>query len=104
MLPAQNASGNWIKIVQRLPVRIGLDPDELEKHPLLIGLSTNVHVDVKDQNGAALSKTAAWKASISTDAYADQLSGVDAQIKDILVNNLGRPAATVMSSTKVPGR
>lgn len=64
VLPAQNASGNWIKIVQRLPVRIGLDPDELEKHPLLIGLSTNVHVDVKDQNGGALSKTAAWKASL----------------------------------------
>jgi membrane fusion protein (multidrug efflux system) len=104
VLPAQNASGNWIKIVQRLPVRIGLDPDELEKHPLLIGLSTNVHVDVKDQNGGALSKTAAWKASLSTDAYADQLSGVDTQIKEILANNLGRPAATAMSSTKVPGR
>lgn len=104
VLPAQNASGNWIKIVQRLPVRIGLDPEELEKHPLLIGLSTNVHVDVKDQNGGALSKTAAWKAAVSTDAYAGQLSGVDAQIKEILANNLGRPVATAMSSTKVPGR
>jgi membrane fusion protein, multidrug efflux system len=104
VLPAQNASGNWIKIVQRLPVRIGLDPDELEKHPLLIGLSTNVHVDVKDQDGGALSKTATWNASVSTDAYADQLSGVDTQIKEILANNLGHPAATAMSSTKVPGR
>jgi len=79
-------------------------PDELAKHPLLIGLSTTVHVDVRDQSGAALSKQAAWKAAVSTDAYADQLSGVDAQIKDILASNLGRSTATAMTSTRVSGR
>jgi len=104
VLPAQNASGNWIKIVQRLPVRVGLDPDELAKHPLLIGLSTTVHVDVHDQSGATLSKQAAWKAAVSTDAYGDQLSGVDAQIKDILASNLGRPATTAMTSTGLSRR
>ena len=62
VLPAQNASGNWIKIVQRLPVRIGLDPAELERHPLFLGLSTDVEVDVHDQSGAALSKQPAWPA------------------------------------------
>ena len=103
VLPAQNATGNWIKIVQRLPVRIGLDPRELEQHPLLIGLSTTVHVDVKDQGGATLSKQASWKAEVSTDAYAEQLSGVDDQIKEILASNLGH-ATTVVSSTRVPGR
>ena len=103
VLPAQNATGNWIKIVQRLPVRIGLDPRELEQHPLLIGLSTTVHVDVKDQGGATLSKQASWKAEVSTDAYAEQLSGVDDQIKEILASNLGQ-ATTVVSSTRVPGR
>jgi membrane fusion protein (multidrug efflux system) len=46
LIPAQNASGNWIKIVQRLPVRIRLDPDELEKHPLRVGLSMNATVNV----------------------------------------------------------
>ncbi|HEY1925914.1 MAG TPA: HlyD family secretion protein [Caulobacteraceae bacterium] len=46
LIPAQNASGNWIKIVQRLPVRITLDPDELEKHPLRVGLSMNATVNV----------------------------------------------------------
>jgi membrane fusion protein (multidrug efflux system) len=46
LIPAQNASGNWIKIVQRLPVRIALDPDELEKHPLRVGLSMNATVNV----------------------------------------------------------
>jgi membrane fusion protein (multidrug efflux system) len=49
LLPAQNATGNWIKVVQRLPVRIALDPQELEKHPLRIGLSMNVDVNVKEQ-------------------------------------------------------
>jgi membrane fusion protein, multidrug efflux system len=101
VLPAQNASGNWIKIVQRLPVRIGLDPDELARNPLLVGLSTTVHVDVHDENGAALSKQPTWQAAVSTDAYADQISGADAEIKTIVASNLGRPTTTV-SSTKTP--
>jgi membrane fusion protein (multidrug efflux system) len=46
VIPAQNATGNWIKIVQRLPVRIALDPEELKEHPLRVGLSMNVDVDV----------------------------------------------------------
>jgi membrane fusion protein (multidrug efflux system) len=56
VLPAQNASGNWIKIVQRLPVRIGLDPQELAQHPLFLGLSTTVHVDTSNLSGASLSQ------------------------------------------------
>jgi membrane fusion protein, multidrug efflux system len=102
VLPAQNATGNWIKIVQRLPVRIGLEPDELAQHPLFLGLSTTVHVNVRDQAGAALSKESAWKAAINTDAYVGQLSGADAEINAIVANNLGR-AKTTLSSTKSPG-
>ena len=101
ILPAQNATGNWIKIVQRLPVRIGLDPNELARNPLLVGLSATVHVDVHDQNGAALSKQAAWKSAVSTDVYADQLSGADAAIEGILASNLGH-TTTKMSSTLSP--
>ena len=56
LLPAQNASGNWIKVVQRLPVRIALDETQLEEHPLRIGLSTEVTVDTLDKNGKVLSK------------------------------------------------
>jgi membrane fusion protein (multidrug efflux system) len=52
LLPAQNASGNWIKIVQRIPVRIALDPKELRDHPLRVGLSMSVQVDVADTSGA----------------------------------------------------
>ena len=46
VIPAQNATGNWIKVVQRLPVRIALDPKELADHPLRVGLSMNVDVDI----------------------------------------------------------
>lgn len=49
LIPAQNASGNWIKVVQRLPVRIDLDPAELEKHPLRVGLSMKATVDISEQ-------------------------------------------------------
>jgi len=56
LLPAQNASGNWIKIVQRLPVRIELDPSELRAHPLRIGLSVTADVDVRDTSGPLVSE------------------------------------------------
>ena len=48
IIPAQNATGNWIKVVQRLPVRIELDPEELKLHPLQVGLSMQVDIDVSD--------------------------------------------------------
>lgn len=51
MLPPQNATGNWIKVVQRVPVRISLDPQELQKNPLRVGLSMSVTVDTKNENG-----------------------------------------------------
>ena len=54
LLPAQNATGNWIKIVQRVPVRIALDPNELAAHPLQIGLSMQVDVDTRNREGARL--------------------------------------------------
>ena len=51
LLPPQNASGNWIKIVQRVPVRVALDPNDLRDHPLRVGLSVTVDADVRDQSG-----------------------------------------------------
>jgi membrane fusion protein, multidrug efflux system len=97
VLPAQNASGNWIKIVQRLPVRIGLDPQELERHPLFLGLSTTVKVDVSNERGAALSQQPTWAANIETSVYADQDSGADAAISEIVAANLGHIAAGTSS-------
>ena len=101
VLPAQNASGNWIKIVQRLPVRIGLDPNELKQYPLFLGLSTAVEVDVHDQGGAPLSKRPVWQSSLNTDAYASQDAGADAEINAIVAKNLMTGAARMSSA--LPG-
>jgi membrane fusion protein, multidrug efflux system len=104
VLPAQNASGNWIKIVQRLPVRIGLDPQELTKHPLFLGLSTTVSVDVHDEGGAALSQTPAWPATIDTNVYADQDAGADTAISEIVAANLGQVVAAPTAAIAQRGR
>ncbi|HEX3835915.1 MAG TPA: efflux RND transporter periplasmic adaptor subunit [Steroidobacteraceae bacterium] len=88
VLPAENATGNWIKIVQRLPVRIGLDPSELKVHPLFLGLSTNIEIDVHDLSGASLSLRPTWPADVKTDVYAAQDAGVDAELQRIVTENL----------------
>ncbi len=64
LLPAQNATGNWIKVVQRVPVRIALDPRELAAHPLQIGLSMQVDVDTRDRNGARLPHSRAQRTGL----------------------------------------
>lgn len=93
LLPAQNASGNWIKIVQRLPVRIELDPKQLEKHPLRLGLSMDVDVSIRDQSGPILaSRRPPDKPLLSTRAYDRQLQDANRLIADIIQKNLPRAA------------
>jgi membrane fusion protein (multidrug efflux system) len=94
LLPAQNASGNWIKVVQRLPVRIELDPDELERHPLRIGLSMDVEVDLHDQSGPMLSREAPREVAFSTDVYRHDRAEADALIARIIAANQGDDAGT----------
>jgi len=69
LLPAQNATGNWIKVVQRVPVRIALDPKELEAHPLRIGLSTKVTVDVRNASGDLLTQTTRQEPVLTTQTF-----------------------------------
>lgn len=88
LLPPQNASGNWIKIVQRIPVRILIDRKQLAEHPLRLGMSMAVTVDVHDQSGPVLPTTPADKPVLSTDAYARQLHEADARIESIIAQNL----------------
>jgi membrane fusion protein (multidrug efflux system) len=89
LLPAQNASGNWIKIVQRVPVRIELDREQLVKHPLRIGLSMQVDVAVKDQDGPVLAPARkADKPLLATAAYEKQLADANALITTIIEENL----------------
>jgi membrane fusion protein (multidrug efflux system) len=90
LLPAQNASGNWIKIVQRVPVRVELDPKQLAGHPLRLGMSMAVDVSVRDQDGKVLPAALPAKPVLETQAYAKQLSDADALIERIVEANLGR--------------
>src|SRR5579863_3223668 len=89
LLPAQNATGNWIKVVQRLPVRISLDPQELAKHPLRIGLSMDVDVNIK-QDGGQLGE--APNTVYSTDVFAKYGDQADAEIARIIAENAGSNA------------
>jgi membrane fusion protein (multidrug efflux system) len=86
LLPPQNASGNWIKIVQRVPVRIALDPKELRDHPLRVGLSVEVTVDVRDTSGPALASNA-MRHEMRGLADGDGGAATDALIKRILSRN-----------------
>jgi len=91
LLPAQNASGNWIKIVQRLPVRILLDPAELKAHPLRVGLSAAVRVDLHDTSGPLMS-SAVRSVPQPTQASAGDDPAVDARIAAIVADNAGPKA------------
>ncbi|TPG42533.1 HlyD family efflux transporter periplasmic adaptor subunit [Sphingomonas koreensis] len=88
LLPPQNASGNWIKIVQRLPVRIALDPNELAKYPLRIGLSVDVDVDTSNISGSLLGREA--KRAFATQKSDTGDTGVGADIARIIAANEGR--------------
>jgi membrane fusion protein (multidrug efflux system) len=87
LLPAQNATGNWIKIVQRVPVRIALDPQELAAHPLQIGLSMQVEIDTHQRDGVRLPQQARSAAAYSTDVY-DSVDAAAAQrVRSIIAAN-----------------
>lgn len=83
LLPAQNATGNWVKVVQRLPVRIEINADQLKKSPLQVGLSMSVSVDTSKRDGEPL--TAADQAKgTSTDIYEGQSNQADQHVQEIL--------------------
>jgi membrane fusion protein (multidrug efflux system) len=89
LLPAQNATGNWIKIVQRIPVRVVFtDPKQLEQHPLRLGMSLNVDVNLHDRSGPTLARQAPSQPAFSTDIYKQQLAKADAAIKQIVHANM----------------
>ncbi|MBS0418606.1 MAG: efflux RND transporter periplasmic adaptor subunit [Proteobacteria bacterium] len=87
LLPAQNATGNWIKVVQRVPVRIALEPQELAAHPLRVGLSTKVHVDVRDVSGAILAQAPRQTPVLATSVYDVDRSEILARISHIIEEN-----------------
>ncbi len=93
LLPAQNATGNWIKVVQRVPVRIALDAKQVAEHPLRVGLSMNVSVDVQDQSGKSLAEAQARQAPLAqTSVFERQDQAADAEVARIIKANLGNKA------------
>ena len=87
LLPAQNATGNWIKIVQRVPVRVMLDPAEVAKNPLQVGLSMHVEVDTHNRDGERLPRVVRETAAATGSATAP-LDAVAAQrVADIIKAN-----------------
>ncbi len=88
LLPAQNASGNWIKIVQRVPVRVTLDPKQLAEHPLRVGMSMSADVSLKQRDGTTLATKPANRPVLVTSAYAQQLAEADALIQRVVRDNL----------------
>jgi len=89
LLPAQNATGNWIKIVQRVPVRVVLQPDEVKAHPLRVGLSMEVELDVKDQSGPVLAQVTRDKAVAQTLVFDNLQRDADQLVSRIISANLG---------------
>ncbi len=89
LLPAQNATGNWIKVVQRLPVRVTLDAKQVAEHPLRVGLSMEARVDVSDTSGKTLAdapRTTAVAQNTAAPGHVD----ADAEVRKIIAANLGR--------------
>ena len=89
LLPAQNATGNWIKVVQRLPVRIELDAKQLSDHPLRIGLSTLVNVDTTNRDGQVLSSQVRTSPAYESNARELDLKPVNTLIENIVKANAG---------------
>ena len=89
LLPAQNATGNWIKIVQRIPVRVVFtDPKQLDQHPLRIGMSLNTTVDMHDESGPTLAQKAPTQPAFSTDVFQQQLANADDHVAQIIHKNM----------------
>ena len=87
LLPAQNATGNWIKVVQRVPVRIALNPQDLKEHPLRVGLSMEATVDVSKQEGKTLADAPRAAAVAQTQAFNSEDNGAEAEVRRVIVSN-----------------
>jgi membrane fusion protein (multidrug efflux system) len=103
LLPAQNATGNWIKVVQRVPVRIELDAQQLSQHPLRVGLSMEATVDVQQDAGApVLSAPPVARASSSTPVYGGNDGQAERRVQEIIAANLGGSAPRAAARRDAP--
>jgi membrane fusion protein (multidrug efflux system) len=112
LLPAQNATGNWIKVVQRVPVKVQLDPQELQAHPLRIGLSMIAEVDIKDQSGQQLASAKPVAPVYQTAVYTKLDREAEERVRKIIAANRGaapenggarggKPSASIAAAPRV---
>ncbi len=102
LLPAQNATGNWIKVVQRVPVRIRLDAQQVAAHPLRVGLSMDASVDVSHTEGRMLADASqAPTMGQKTEVFDRVNHDADAEVQKVIAANLGRTAATAVATPHV---
>jgi membrane fusion protein, multidrug efflux system len=87
LLPAQNATGNWIKVVQRVPVRVALDAGQLKEHPLRVGLSMEAVVDISSQDGKTLADAPRAAAVTQTQMFDTQDDGAEAEVRRVITLN-----------------
>ncbi len=100
LIPPQNATGNWIKIVQRIPVRVSLDPEVVKKYPVRLGISAEVTVDVTDQNLPMLTQVPPKEPVATTKVFDIQFDEVNALIDQIVEANLKQEKTQSVSQTK----
>ncbi len=100
-IPPQNATGNWIKIVQRVPVRISLDHRELKRNPLRLGLSMKVNLDVRNQDGLMVADKSIKNQVYKTEVYDSELDGVDKLVQEIIAQNLTFDMASLEKITSI---
>ena len=98
LLPAQNATGNWIKVVQRVPVRIALDARQLDEHPLRVGLSMVAEVDVSNQAGKTLAGVPRDAALAQMQAFAPQNGAANEEVKRVIDANSGKGVKTTVKA------
>jgi membrane fusion protein (multidrug efflux system) len=101
LLPAQNATGNWIKVVQRVPVRISLQADELLANPLRVGLSMDAEIDVSHRDGKMLADAPRTQPLASTQVYSGQEQGADELVHRIIATHLGHPPVAARKAKAV---
>jgi membrane fusion protein (multidrug efflux system) len=100
LLPAQNATGNWIKVVQRVPVRIALDAGQLKANPLRVGLSMDAEIDVTQKGGKMLADAPRASALAQTQVYSRLDQGADAEVQRIIAANMGRGGALASTARR----
>ena len=115
LLPAQNATGNWIKVVQRVPVRVKLDAAEVAAHPLRVGLSMDAKVDISKTDGRMLADASNAPRTRTTEVFDQDSAAADARVQSIIAGNgpvrrgtttlakLGmKPSQPLHTATKAP--